>query len=198
MTSESGFRELTDGITTALVDTTRTAGQISNEDLAFHRSTNPSIVPLLERQSARLLSLAKDLTRVATSESGIPTPKISSADSVDDNWRGIVDIFDNLLEKADACLDEYTGVIKRLSPSQEEQIQRAANAPYKRGPSRTYRTQNIAKPQMRFSDVPDNYDSTPFKPLLKSKPHALISFEQSMQLVNFEDGSKQYDTHSHA
>ena len=40
-----------------------------------------------------------------------------------------MDVFDNLLEKADACLDEFTGVIRKLSPSQEEQIKNAPSAP---------------------------------------------------------------------
>lgn len=198
MASSKGFGEHKNGIITALVNSTRTAGQISNEDLAFHRSTNPSIFPLLERQNLRLLNLARDLTKVATSETGVSTPKISNADSIDDDWRGIVDVFDNLLEKADACLDEYTGVIKRLSPSQEDQIQKAAMAPGKRGPNRAYRTQNITKPQLLFSNVPNNYETAPFKPLLKSKPHALISCEESIQLVQSEDGSRQYEPQPYA
>ena len=102
MATESHFKDLKNGISSALIDTTRTAGQISNEDLAFHRSSNPSVIPLLEQQNTRLLQLAQKLTRIATSGTELSAPQISDGDSVEDNWKVIVDVFDNLLEKADA------------------------------------------------------------------------------------------------
>ena len=198
MTSSTAFVEVKDGISAALVETTRTAGQISNEDLAFQRSSNPALIPLLERQSSRLLSLAKALTKVATSGTEVAAPKISDVESIDDHWRSIVDVFDNLLEKADACLDDYTGVIKRLSPSQEEQIKKAALTPQKQKPGKAYRTQNIAKPQLQFEHAPANDAKTPFKPLLKSKPHAIVSLEHSLQLVPSEDGLDEYESYSYS
>lgn len=185
-----GLRE---GISSALVDTARTAGQISNEDLAFFRSSNPSIVPLLEQQNVRLLQLARRLTRTALSGTEVPTPHIEDVDSLEDNWKGIVDVFDNLLEKADACLDEYTGAVRRLSPSQEEQIKKAATPARKQRPDKAYRTQSIAKPQLLFDNVPTNDDLTPFKPLLRSKPNALVPLEESLVLAPSIDGSQQYD-----
>ncbi|KAL9126409.1 MAG: hypothetical protein Q9217_004537 [Psora testacea] len=192
MTSNSGFTEIKDGISTALVDTTRTVGQISNEDLAFHRSSNPAVVPLLDRQSSRLLQLAKRLTKVATSGTEVAAPEFSDADSIDDSWRGIVDIFDNLLEKADACLDEYTGVIKRLSLSQEEQIDKAAAGPTKQNPGKAYQSQDISKPQLHFKHAPRNHEKSAFKPLLTSKPHALIPLAESLQVVPSEHGFQKY------
>ena len=192
MATENAFKDTKDGISSALIDTTRTAGKISNEDLAFHRSSNPSVISLLEQQNTRLLQLARRLTRTATSGTEVGAPQLFDVDSVEDNWKGIVDIFDNLLEKADACLDEYTGVIRRLSPTQEEKIKRAAPLAGKQRPSQTYRTQNIAKPQLLFAKVPTNDDSTPFKPLLRSKPHAVTPLEESLTPVPSEDGSTQY------
>ena len=191
MTSNSLFKEIKDTISTALVDTTRTVGQISSEDLAFHRSSNPAFVPLLDQQNSRLLHLARRLTKVATTGTEVAEPKFSDPDSIDDNWRGIVDVFDNLLEKADACLDEYTGVIKRFSPSQEDRIKKAASAPAKQSPRKAFQTQDIAKPQLRFNHAPRNHDKTPFKPLLTSKPHALIPLTESLQLVSSERGSQE-------
>ncbi len=198
MTTNGQFKELKEGISSGLVDTTRTAGRIANEDLAFHRSTNPSVVPLLEQQSARLLQLARRLTWTATKGSEVSAPQISDADSVEDNWNGIVDVFDNLLEKADACLDEYTGVIRRLSPDREGEIKKAS-APFgKSRPDKAYRTQNIAKPQLLFEQVPTNDESTPFKPLLRSKPHAITPLEDCLTLVPSEDGSTRYALDSYS
>ncbi len=193
MASAATFKDLQDSISLALIDTTRTTGQISKEDLAFHRSSNPTTVPLLEKQNSRLLGLTRSLTRSAASGTEVTAPHIVNADSVEDNWKGIVDVIDNLLEKADACLDEYTGVIRKLSPSQEEQIKRAAPASGKQRPGKAYRTQNIAKPQLLFEKVPTNDETTSFKPLLYTKPNAIVAFDESLKLVAAEDGFKQYD-----
>ena len=194
MAGDGSFKAIKESISAALIDMTRSAGQIANEDLAFQRSLNPSCVPLLDQQSSRLLQLTHKLTRAATSGTDIVAPQIYDLDSVEDNWRGLVDVFDNLLEKADACLDEFTGVIKKLSPAQEESIRNAlppANEK-KRNPGRDFRNRYIAKPQLLFADVPTNDEATPFKPLLHSKPHAITPLEKSLTLVPAEDGPSQY------
>jgi exosome complex exonuclease RRP6 len=107
------FKSLQDQIQAALISTTRTTGQISSEDLAFQRSLNPEVGTALDEQSERLLSLATALLKSAASISQLRAPALEEADDVENNWRGIVDVVDSLLEKSDTCLDEYTGVIKR-------------------------------------------------------------------------------------
>lgn len=193
MASGATFKDLKHSISLALIDTTRTAGQISNEDLAFHRSSDPAFVPQLEYQSSRLLGLVRNLTRSATSGTEVSAPYIVNADSVEDNWKEIVDVVDNLLEKADACLDEYTGVIRKLSPAQEEQIKKFTPASGKQRPGKAYRTQDIAKPQLLFNNVPINDETTSFKPLLRTKPNAIVALDESLELVAAEDGFEQYD-----
>ncbi len=188
---DKSFQEMKDGISSALVNTTRTAGQISSEDLAFHRSSNPAIIPRLEEQHSRLLQLTRQLTTSTTSGTEVIAPHLLDADSVEDNWKSIVDVFDSLLEKADACLDEYTGAVRRLSPSEEEQKKTAVPPTGKQRPDKAYRTQNIAKPQLLFEKVPKNDEATPFKPLIRSKPHAITPFEDSLVLVPSSDGSQQ-------
>ena len=195
MSLSKDFRELKDTISSALVGTTRAAGQISNEDLAFHRSSNPSIATLLDRQNARLLKLARELTKAATRGTEVPAPQLRDAESVDENWKSIVDVFDNVLEKADACLDEFTGSIKRLSPGLEEQIQKVAPAQKKPEHGKFNHSQDMIKPQLLFEDVPNNNDETPFRPLLRSKPHATMPLEESLGLTDSSDESKQYDAH---
>ncbi|KAK5239326.1 exosome nuclease subunit, partial [Cryomyces antarcticus] len=116
----SDFKAFQEAISTSLVATTRTTNDISSEDLGFHRSLDPSVAASLDRQNARLLSLAQRLLNNAASNSEVVGPSLSDADAVEGNWRGVVDVVDSLLEKADISLDEYTGVVKRLSPSQEQ------------------------------------------------------------------------------
>ncbi|KAL8915433.1 MAG: hypothetical protein Q9172_006868 [Xanthocarpia lactea] len=178
MATERGFKELTSQVSAALVKTTRTAGQVANEDLAFQRSIDPEVDRLLDRQNKRLLSLVRDLSKTATAGSETVPPPLHNAESVDDGWRGIVDILDNLLEKADACLDEFTGVVKKLTPGNQHPTPTLdAKKPLSK---REYRYQNIPKPQRLFRTVPKNNETTPFKPLLQSKPNAAVSLEDSL------------------
>jgi len=192
MGSEKDFKAFQDGILGNLMNTTRTAGQIAGEDLAFHRSSDPSITQLLHKENARLLSLARSLISSATTGTEISAPGLPDADAVDDNWQGIVDVVDNLLEKTDSCLDEYTGVIKRLSPSQ-----RSTPTPVvarKTLSAQRYKNQDIPKPQLRFPKVPDNQEITAFKPILRTKPHAIVSLKESTEPLLSEDGFKEYYT----
>jgi exosome complex exonuclease RRP6 len=122
MDNTQGFKPLQDQIQAALLSATRTAGQISAEDLSFQRSLNPSLGTALDEQSARLLALSSSLLRSAASISELEAPVLQDVEDVDSSWRGVVDVVDSLLEKADTCLDEYTGVIKRKTPPTTEQV----------------------------------------------------------------------------
>ncbi|RAL10895.1 exosome nuclease subunit RRP6 [Aspergillus homomorphus CBS 101889] len=189
MNSAADFPPFQQRLTSSLVQVTRTVGQLSAEDVDFHRSSNAEVSESLDEQSNRLLSLTSSLLKAATSGTDISAPALEDDDALEDNWRGVVDVIDALLEKADACLDEFTGVIKKLSPSQQDQAAAAAAAKaaktkaaarfptvYDYGPSK------IPKPQLLFDHLPDNTDTSPFKPLLKSKPHALVPLEESLEL----------------
>ncbi|KAL8673548.1 MAG: hypothetical protein Q9168_002037 [Polycauliona sp. 1 TL-2023] len=191
MTTEHSFKELKSEVSAALVKTTRTAGQIASEDLAFQRSINPELDRSLHRQNKRLLSLVRSLNKTATAGSETVPPLLHNVESVDDGWRGIVDIVDNLLEKADACLDEFTGVVRKLTPGHEDKA--PTSLPKKPLSKREYRFQNIPKPQRLFKKVPTNDETAPFKPLLDSKPNAVVSLEESLVLAATQDGSMHYN-----
>jgi exosome complex exonuclease RRP6 len=179
-----------DKVTAALVQVTRTVGQLSAEDLNFHRNSSADFTESLDEQSERILALTTAVLKAATAGTDVNAPSLDTEDSIEDNWRGVVDVIDSLLEKADACLDEFTGVIKKLSPSQEEQAPVVRKAPkfpttYDYGPSK------IPKPQLLFDHKPDNSDLGPFHPLLKTKPYATIPLEKSLTQRQI-DGSNAY------
>lgn len=111
------FKSLQDEISKALVSTTRSATRIAGTDIAFQRSLNPDVGAALDVQNGRLLQLAQRLLESAAASSDAVGPKLPDVESIDGNWRAVVDVIDSLLEKADTSLDEYTGVVKRLSPS---------------------------------------------------------------------------------
>lgn len=177
------FKPFHDHITSSLLDVTRTAGQISAEDLSFHRSSNGSLSRSLDAQNSRLLQLTQKLLKAATSTgSNISTPEFQDVEEVDDNWRSLVDIVDDLLERADACLDEYTGVIKRLSPAAQDGAQTSSTP--KDGRSKNFPSifsaRQLAKPQLLFEKRHTNLDTKPFKPLLRTKPHSIIDLEDAI------------------
>ncbi|KAB8071921.1 ribonuclease H-like domain-containing protein [Aspergillus leporis] len=183
MESAADFPPFQQRLTSSLVQMTRTVGQLSAEDLSFHRSSNAELSESLDEQSSRILSLTSSLLKAATAGTDVPAPSLQDEDSIEDNWRGMVDVIDALLEKADACLDEFTGVIKKLSPSQQEQSAAKATKKattkfptiYDYGPSK------IPKPQLQFERHVDNTDASPFKPLLKTKPHAIVPLGESVK-----------------
>ena len=113
------FKSLQDEISQALVSTTRSATRIAGADIAFQRSLNPDVGAALDVQNGRLLILAQRLLENAAASSDAVGPKLPDVESIDGNWRAVVDVIDSLLEKADTSLDEYTGVVKRLSPGED-------------------------------------------------------------------------------
>ncbi|KAG9786943.1 hypothetical protein KCU95_g8147, partial [Aureobasidium melanogenum] len=134
-----------------------------------------------DTQNARLLGLAERLLGNAASNTELVRPKLPDTDAVDAQWSSVVDVIDSLLEKADISLDEYTGAVKRLSPAREQAQTPTKSQKFSRI-SQALRTQDIPKPQQNFNDIPTNAETGPFKPLLQSKPHAIVPFAKALEL----------------
>lgn len=115
------FNSLEANIKSSLLATIRSANSLGNEDLAFHRSLDSSVGTTLDQQNARLLGLAERLIGVSTANTElVRPPRLKDLDSVEGNWKAVVDVVDSLLERADTALDEFTGAVKRLSPGVEQ------------------------------------------------------------------------------
>jgi exosome complex exonuclease RRP6 len=201
-TAMDSFKTLQTEISAALKPTTRSAAAIGKADIPFQRSLNPDAGTQLDAQNARLLHLAQRLLQNAAASSDAVGPKLPDVEAIDANWRGVVDVIDSLLEKADTSLDEYTGVVKRLSPAGEQ-----VEYPGMRAQSKVWcltRVQvavkprpNIAdkkiipKPQLQFEHVPTNDETGGFRPLVTSKPHAKIPLEECLKTFRDKRGREQ-------
>lgn len=179
------FSPFQEKLSSNLVQVTRTVGQLSSEDLNFHRTSSADFTESLDEQSERILALTSAVLKAATAGSDVANPNLRNEEALEDNWRGVVDVIDSLLEKADACLDEFTGVIKKLSPSHEDQAplgKKESKFPtiYDYGPSK------IPKPQLQFDRKPDNSDTAPFHPLLRSKPNATVPLKQALKMQQID------------
>ncbi|KAL2415452.1 Exosome complex exonuclease RRP6 [Exophiala dermatitidis] len=174
----SDFATFRDSVQTSVVNVTRTATQVSNQDLSFHRSSSEKLSRALERQNAHLLRLTSNLLKAVAKDTNLKPPGLKDQDDIDDNWRRIVDVVDDLLEKADSALDEYSGVIKRQSPGQDPEppVKRLKTG---KGPQ-SWSSEVTEKPQQFFERQVDNAETKPWKPLLKQKPHATVPLEESI------------------
>jgi exosome complex exonuclease RRP6 len=187
MENPQDFKSIQDAIQAALVATTRTAGTLAQEDLSFQRSLNPDVAEALDDANARLLALSSNILKsaAALTESNV-APILNEQDDVDNHWRGIVDVVDGLLEKADVSLDEYKGVVKRKDPpglgSEPAAKKRLGN---------NFRNQNLVKPQLAFEVKIDNFPTGPWRPLLENKPHAIVPLKDSLRTVTNEFGQEQ-------
>ncbi|TKA22373.1 hypothetical protein B0A50_08255 [Salinomyces thailandicus] len=185
MAAPTDFAALQSSIQSALVQTTRTASQLAAEDLPFYRSLDAQLGSSLDRQNARLLSLAERLlgTATADTQSVRPSaPRLRDIEAVEGNWRAVVDVVDSLLERADTALDEFTGAVKRLSPGAQGTPERDIGGRGLKGPGRiapALRNQEIEKPQLQFEHVPTNDEAKAFVPLLENKPHAAVPLGES-------------------
>ncbi|ERT02694.1 exosome complex exonuclease RRP6 [Sporothrix schenckii 1099-18] len=187
------FKAQQQKIHAALVAVNRSVNGIASEDLTFLRTVNPSVAGELDEQAARLLRLSNGLLKSAAGATGKRAPpQLDDADDVDLNWRGVVDVIDGLLEKADTTLDEYTGLLKRKDAPTTEGGSDSKKSK-QQGPGATgasgagtdrldwnIRRANIPKPQELFERKPDNFDKGPWKPILTTKPHAIVPLEDSL------------------
>lgn len=190
MGSSQDFKSLQETIQNALVSTTRLANQIAAEDLSFQRTSNPEVAEDLDDVSSRLLSLTSSLLQSATKGTDVAAPSLEDADDVDVHWSRIVDVLDHLLEKADTCLDEYTGAIKRKAAPPDQPAAPAKKSRY--ALDQSIRRANVLKPQNAFEIKPDNHDTLPWKPSLTKKPHATRPLDESLVTFNDEAQSTQY------
>lgn len=174
------FKAQYDAITAALVSTTRSANQLNAAEVPFQRSLNPAVGVAIDAQNARLLNLAQRLLESAATGLDVVGPKLDDVEAVDDNFKDIVDIIDSLREKADTNLDEFTGVVKRISPVLEQGTSTTGT----RAPAATH---HLQKPQRLFEHKPNNYETGGFRPILTSKPHAKVSLAKSTKA--FRDGN---------
>ena len=177
------FKDYQTRVTSSLVALTKTSGTLANQDLGFHRSANPQISRSLDRQNAHLLRLTNKLLKAATQDSTVKAPQPKSKDGIEDSWRSIVDVVDDLLEKADSSIDEYTGAIKRLSPAVSDSMPHPS--PDTRG-VRSFRGRHLDKPQLLFDRKVNNHETGQFKPLLLTKPHALVPLDQILKSTSSE------------
>ena len=204
MEQSQDFKSLQDTVQKSLISTIKTVNRIAAEDLSFQRTVNPSVGQQLEDRTSRILELSTRLLQSAGKACGVKAPKLEDVEDIELNWKGVVDVVDSTLEKADTALDEYTGLIKRKEPPASESVCQPYSCQTSftntfcqqnkkpKSTNKVIRNANISKPQLHFERKPDNFEPPPWKPMLTSKPNATIPLEESLKVVPNENGVPQY------
>lgn len=209
MDSGTDFAAIQQQITSSLVAMTRTASKIATQDLAFHRSIQPDVAASLDQKSARLLQLTERLLQRSAASSSVAKITLPDVDAIDSCWRRIVDVADSLFERADTCLDEFTGLVKNKEQTISTNVRTGwtpflmsifANSKPKDSSTKQYkprlntslRDAVLPKPQLSFDTKPPNYEKPPFRHFLSSKPHSTVPFAESFKQRSTEDGIMEY------
>ncbi|KIJ54917.1 hypothetical protein M422DRAFT_775114 [Sphaerobolus stellatus SS14] len=168
------------------------------KDISYHRSLDRKFGKQIDDVSNRILALTSkllDYAEAANDVEGAPDRASSKnkgkrkleteEDVVDDFHSRVVDVLDQLLERTDSCLDQYLGRTKApaipINPKAEAKarLKVIKSQSGRLDPSITHAS-HLPKPQLHFRTPVDNKSILPWRPTLKSKPHAIISLEDSL------------------
>ncbi|KAK6505231.1 exosome nuclease subunit [Arthrobotrys musiformis] len=187
------FATLQKDASLGLVKLVKTAKTLSSGDIAFNKSLDAEFSTVLENTNSKVLGLINDLVRNATDGSDIKFENFEDADSVETRWSVISEVVDFLLEKADLCMDEYTGTVKRGIMQTTQSNYKSARTDKRAGEGRKAfnKSLHMAKPQLQFKKPLSPLDSGPYKPRLEKKPHAIKSLEESL-VPTIVDGREKY------
>lgn len=164
--------KITEDLLSKLGPTVRASAGLNSNDIGFYKSVEKSIEDSSNKASDRILSLINDvLTSLGPSD-----VQSFKGDKLKDSWKSVSNILDDIFETADMGLDEYKGTNK-ANVSNMKYLDDSPSTPNNQS------TQKIKKPQLTFKTPIDNSEPAPFKPLLRSKPFAMVPFEETFNLT---------------
>lgn len=157
----------------------RSASGLAAYDVGFYKRLDKTILDSSERSSDRLLKLINTIS----AETGNQGSSDFTGDTIENSWLQISNLLDSFLERSDIAFDSL-----RSGSTQKGSNQ---NLTYLEDNDISNRATNIQKPvekpQVNFKTPIDNSEQHPFRPLLTSKPNAIVPFEETFTLTPAED-----------
>lgn len=161
------------------VSAIRAASGLAAYDINFYKSLDNTILESSEASSDRLIKLINVIAESSSEQNG---EKVSG-DSIESSWSRISNLLDTFLERSDIALDMLKNGSK-LSESKQSITYLEDNNISTRN---TQVPKRAEKPQLLFKTSIDNSEEHPFRPLLTSKPHAIVPFEETFTLTPAEE-----------
>ncbi|XP_076472354.1 exosome complex component 10-like [Babylonia areolata] len=180
-----------------VVQATKASNDLPTGDDYDYYSTYDNVRNIMDLEARRLLQLLQSVMRHHNVKGTISGT--SHALELDEQFDVIMDANDQILERVGTAVDEATGVKKNEQKLVVSAINRPNPAVASWNKKRTssggsvpvqlLTAKNIQRPQLSFRDKIDN-SNKPFVPVIRHKPHAKKSLQESLQLpagVTLED-----------
>ena len=165
----------------SVVGVVRGSAALAAKDIEFYKSLDKDVAESMSGVTSDIVSM---INSVLSSIDEHCEPLENDKESFSNSWNDISNVIDNLFEKSDRSLDILN---KRLHVEQNGGVNNVG------GPNMQYLDQfggnqeggntKIEKPQLNFKTPVDNSETHPFRPLLKEKPNALKSLDESITLA---------------
>ncbi|KAF8582891.1 hypothetical protein K439DRAFT_1634914 [Ramaria rubella] len=203
----TSFDEFQTALQSAAVAATKSSLGLP-KDLSYHRSLNRKFGKRLDACSDRILAITSQLLQYVDAGNeleGAPSlgtgngkgkHRLESEDDVVDGFSLVVDVMDQLLERADTCLDEFLGRSKPsaipINPQAQSRTKATKVQCGRLDPSLAHAS-HLPKPQRLFRTPVDNKNTTiPWKPQLKTKHYAVVPLGQSLGTEDSVSSSHPY------
>lgn len=158
----------------SLRELTQYTNAVSESDLSFVRM-DPEMAASLDRCGEQLMGSISDIVEIASgTEIGPPV----DVQSFNESWKLFTDANDNLLERADTCLDEHSGTktVDKIAVKPST-IQRTVPFHVMEAAKQS---SSIPRPQLHWRDPVQNFDAS-FTPKITRKPHAKMNLSDSLR-----------------
>eukprot|EP00833_Pecoramyces_ruminatium_P008805 jgi/Orpsp1_1/1182837/evm.model.c7180000082853.1 len=169
---EGVIDEITNKLFKAVVSTTKATQFLIPTEYSFYKSSDRNFSKSIKKTNKNLLDICNKCINYVNNTQG---QAFTDINDFTDNYNDIVEVMDNLLEKADVCIDEITGKRKTYNTAGiiktnplVAQMNIEGDNDYK-----LLHAQNILRPQLKFEDKIDNSNNpAPLK--IKVKPNAKV------------------------
>lgn len=196
--TSAAFDALLEKFAPDLKNLIRYSSAINAKDINFYKSLDPNIRDTANSIDSDILDTMNELLGSVASISNDSTESRFKLGSDHENNIVLSNVLDTLLERVELNLDNHYKAKKNkhynITQQSQNQSESAENDGYtyldksdngERLPVKSNNTMD--KPQEKFTTAVDNFETTPFRPLIKFKPNAIKSLEESLELVEATD-----------
>mgnify|MGYP003365224013 FL=1 len=170
-----------------VVGVVRGSSALAAQDIEFYKSLDKSVADSASVLTDDIVSM---INSVLGSIDEHCEPLEDDKESFTNSWNDISNVIDNLFEKSDRSLDILS---KRINSAGD--VSNNMQFLDKFGGMDDSQKTKTEKPQLKFATPVDNSESHPFVPLLKEKPNALKSLDDSLVIVPAEEDSPEHYNH---